>query len=269
MLASTAQSGGGFRYRNTLYYSEYNEVAGEALAGRPISNATRCTTSIYPQEQAPERQAVTCMPVILCLQPSIPATHPVRYEVISKTFARRLQKVDEDAMTGSEENNNTEDNVETTEAVEATGEATTETTEAAPTATKREPTTLEQALVALKNETSRSDIPTFAIGDTVKVHARIVEGNKERIQIFEGVVIKRRKGEHSDATFTVRKVSYNVGVERTFPLHSPRVEKVEVVSSAKVRRARLFYLRPLRGKAARLKTIFQNSSKKATSNQAA
>ena len=109
----------------------------------------------------------------------------------------------------------------------------------------------------------------FAIGDTVKVHARIVEGNKERIQIFEGVVIKRRKGEHSDATFTVRKVSYNVGVERTFPLHSPRVEKVEVVSSAKVRRARLFYLRPLRGKAARLKTIFQNRSKKATSNQAA
>lgn len=175
-------------------------------------------------------------------------------------------------MTGSEENKNTEENVETTETAETSGETNAEASapaESAPSATKREPTTLEQALIALKNETSRNDIPAFAIGDTVKVHARIVEGNKERIQIFEGVVIKRRKGVHSDATFTVRKVSYNVGVERTFPLHSPRVEKVEVVSSAKVRRARLFYLRPLRGKAARLKTIFQNSSKKATSNQAA
>lgn len=180
-------------------------------------------------------------------------------------------------MTDSEGNKNTEESVKAEdvkaeESVEISGETATgatEATEAAPSATKREPTTLEQALAALKGETTRSDIPSFSIGDTVKVHARIVEGNKERIQIFEGVVIKRRKGEQSDATFTVRKVSYNVGVERTFPLHSPRVEKVEVVSSAKVRRARLFYLRPLRGKAARLKTIFQNSSKKASSNQAA
>jgi large subunit ribosomal protein L19 len=102
----------------------------------------------------------------------------------------------------------------------------------------------------------KKDLPTFGIGDTVRVHAKIVEGNKERIQVFEGVVLKRSKGDHADATFTVRKISYNIGVERTFPLHSPRVDKIEVMTRAKVRRARLFYLRPLRGKATRIKTRY-------------
>ena len=104
----------------------------------------------------------------------------------------------------------------------------------------------------------KSDIPYFRPGDTVRVHARIVEGAKERVQIFEGVVIKTNKSSgHASATFTVRKVSYNVGVERTFMLHSPRIERIEVVRSGKVRRSRLFYLRPLRGKAARIKSKLQ------------
>ncbi|MCB0320736.1 MAG: 50S ribosomal protein L19 [Bdellovibrionales bacterium] len=101
----------------------------------------------------------------------------------------------------------------------------------------------------------KKNVPDFRAGDTVRVHARIVEGTKERVQIFEGVVIKRsKKSGHSDATFTVRKVSYNIGVERTFLLHSPRIDKIEVAKEGAVRRARLFYLRPLRGKAARIKT---------------
>ena len=100
----------------------------------------------------------------------------------------------------------------------------------------------------------RNDIPEFRPGDTVKVHTKIIEGNKERIQVFEGVVIKRHARASSNcATFTVRKVSYNVGVERTFLLHSPQVAKIEVVTTGRVRRARLFYLRNLRGKAARIK----------------
>lgn len=101
----------------------------------------------------------------------------------------------------------------------------------------------------------KKETPKFRAGDTLKVHARIVEGNKERVQIFEGVVIKRSKSDqHVNASFTVRKISYNVGVERTFLLHSPRIEKIEVVRLGSVRRSRLFYLRPLRGKAARIKT---------------
>ncbi|MCB0332519.1 MAG: 50S ribosomal protein L19 [Bdellovibrionales bacterium] len=101
----------------------------------------------------------------------------------------------------------------------------------------------------------RSDIPEFRPGDSVRVHARIIEGTKERIQVFEGVVIKKSKQtQRGTATFTVRKVSYNIGVERTFLLHSPRIEKIEVTRHGAVRRARLFYLRPLRGKAARIKT---------------
>jgi large subunit ribosomal protein L19 len=100
----------------------------------------------------------------------------------------------------------------------------------------------------------KTDLPTFRPGDTVRVHARIVEGNKERIQAFQGVVIKRTGGNLANATFTVRKISHNIGVEKTFPLHSPRVEKIEVMTRGKVRRARLFYLRPLRGKAAKIKT---------------
>ncbi len=97
----------------------------------------------------------------------------------------------------------------------------------------------------------RTDLPDFGPGDTVAVHAKVVEGDKERIQVFEGVVIKR-KGKGIDATFTVRKVSQGVGVERIFPLHSPRIAKIEKLRSGKVRRAKLYYLRKLRGKAARI-----------------
>ncbi|AUS85711.1 50S ribosomal protein L19 [Lysinibacillus sp. HST-98] len=100
----------------------------------------------------------------------------------------------------------------------------------------------------------RSDLPTFRPGDTVKVHVKVVEGTRERIQIFEGVVIKRRGGGISE-TFTVRKISYGVGVERTFPVHTPKIANLEVVRRGKVRRAKLYYLRNLRGKAARIKEI--------------
>ena len=98
----------------------------------------------------------------------------------------------------------------------------------------------------------RLDIPDFRPGDTIRVHARIKEGEKERIQIFQGVVLRKRKG-RTGATFTVRKVSYGIGVERIFPLHSPNIDKVEIVSRGRVRRGRLYYLRKLRGKAARIK----------------
>jgi large subunit ribosomal protein L19 len=98
----------------------------------------------------------------------------------------------------------------------------------------------------------RDDIPDFKAGDTVRVHAKIVEGKRERIQLFEGVVIKRR-GTGVSATYTVRKMSSDVGVERTFPVNTPRVEKIEVVRYGSVRRAKLYYLRALRGKAARIK----------------
>jgi len=104
----------------------------------------------------------------------------------------------------------------------------------------------------IEKEQMRTDIPEFRQGDTVRVHARIREGEKERIQVFEGVVIRKRKGK-TGATFTVRKVSYGIGVERIFPLHSPLVDKIEVVTRGKVRRSRLYYLRSLRGKAARIK----------------
>ncbi|GBG96309.1 50S ribosomal protein L19 [Lactococcus termiticola] len=97
----------------------------------------------------------------------------------------------------------------------------------------------------------RSDIPDFRPGDTVRVHAKVVEGSRERIQIFEGVVIAR-KGFGISETYTVRKISNGVGVERIFPIHTPRVEKIEVVRYGKVRRAKLYYLRALQGKAARI-----------------
>ncbi|WP_114603514.1 50S ribosomal protein L19 [Staphylococcus sp. EZ-P03] len=100
----------------------------------------------------------------------------------------------------------------------------------------------------------RTDLPNFRAGDTVRVHVRIVEGTRERIQVFEGVVIKRRGGGVSE-TFTVRKISSGVGVERTFPVHTPKIEKIEVTRRGKVRRAKLYYLRNLRGKAARIKEI--------------
>lgn len=101
-------------------------------------------------------------------------------------------------------------------------------------------------------EQMRFDLPEFRPGDTVKVHIRIIEGNKERVQLFQGVVIKRKRGT-MNATFTVRKISHGVGVEKTFALHSPRIEKIEMVTQGRVRRSRLFYLRERRGKAARIR----------------
>ncbi len=105
---------------------------------------------------------------------------------------------------------------------------------------------------ALEKEQMRGDIPDFRPGDTVKVHVKIKEGEKERIQVFQGVVIRKRRG-NTGATFTVRKVSYGIGVERIFPLHSPIIDKIEIITRGRVRRARLYYLRNLRGKAARIK----------------
>src|SRR5699024_2571604 len=100
----------------------------------------------------------------------------------------------------------------------------------------------------------RTDLPSSRPGDTLRVHVRILEDTRERIQVFEGAVIKRRVGGISE-TFTVRKISSGVGVERTFPLHTPKIEKIEVKRRGKVRRAKLYYLRELRGKAARIKEI--------------
>ncbi|MEJ5348494.1 MAG: 50S ribosomal protein L19 [Desulfosoma sp.] len=105
---------------------------------------------------------------------------------------------------------------------------------------------------SLERDLMRVDIPQFRVGDTVKVHVKIREGDKERIQVFEGVVIRRHRG-GVGATFTVRKVSYGIGVERIFPLHSPQIDKIEVVRKGRVRRARLYYLRDRLGKAARIK----------------
>ena len=107
-------------------------------------------------------------------------------------------------------------------------------------------------LDALDAASLRDDIPTFRPGDTVKVHVRVVEGNRSRIQVFQGVVIRRQGGGIRE-TFTVRKVSFGVGVERTFPVHTPVVEKIEVLTRGDVRRAKLYYLRELRGKAAKIK----------------
>ena len=98
----------------------------------------------------------------------------------------------------------------------------------------------------------RDDIPSFRPGDTVKVHVKVVEGNRSRVQVFQGVVIARHGG-GSGETFTVRKISFGVGVERTFPVHTPSIEKIEVVTRGDVRRAKLYYLRNLRGKAAKIK----------------
>ncbi len=98
----------------------------------------------------------------------------------------------------------------------------------------------------------RDDIPDFRAGDTINVHVRVVEGNRARIQVFKGIVIRRHGGGVGE-TYTVRKISFGVGVERTFPLHSPNVDKVEIVSRGDVRRAKLYYLRNLRGKAARIR----------------
>ena len=105
----------------------------------------------------------------------------------------------------------------------------------------------------IERENMRMDIPSFKPGDTIKVHMRIIEGEKERIQVFQGAVMRIHKGT-TNATFTVRKISGGVGVERIFPLHSPYIERVEVVTEGKVRRSRLYYLRKLKGKAAKIKT---------------
>ena len=105
---------------------------------------------------------------------------------------------------------------------------------------------------AIEAEQLKSEVTPFNVGDTVKVHVKVKEGNRERIQIFEGIVLKRQNGS-SRETFTVRRISYGVGVERTFPLHSPRIEKIEVVRRGKVRRAKLYYLRGRVGKATKVK----------------
>lgn len=104
----------------------------------------------------------------------------------------------------------------------------------------------------LEKEMIRMDLPSFSAGDTLKVHVRIREGEKERIQVFQGVVISKRNN-GAQSTFTVRKISYGVGVERVFPAHSPFIDQIEIVTRGRVRRAKIYYLRKLRGKAARIK----------------
>ena len=111
---------------------------------------------------------------------------------------------------------------------------------------------MHTAIAELEQAQVRSDIPVFRPGDTLKVHVNVKEGNRSRIQVFQGVVI-RRQGAGSRETFTVRKISYGVGVERTFPVHTPAIDKIEVATRGRVRRAKLYYLRELRGKAARIK----------------
>ncbi|GBC59457.1 50S ribosomal protein L19 [Desulfonema ishimotonii] len=109
-----------------------------------------------------------------------------------------------------------------------------------------------KALQQLEREMMRLDIPDFIAGDTVKVHVKIKEGEKERIQVFQGIVIARHNG-MANATFMVRKISYGIGVERIFPLHSPIIDRIEVITKGRVRRSKIYYLRKLRGKAARIK----------------
>ena len=105
----------------------------------------------------------------------------------------------------------------------------------------------------VEREQLRTDLPDLKVGDTVRVHVKIVEGEKERIQPFEGLIIRKKRG-GIRSTFTVRKISYGIGVERIFPIHSPRIDRVDIISRGKVRRAKLFYLRGLKGKAARIRT---------------
>ncbi|MFY9331535.1 MAG: 50S ribosomal protein L19 [Candidatus Nanopelagicales bacterium] len=119
--------------------------------------------------------------------------------------------------------------------------------------------TIMQSLDFIDASSLREDIPAFRPGDNVKVHVKVVEGSKTRVQVFQGVVISR-SGDGVRETFTVRKISYGVGVERTFPLHTPIIDKIEVVSLGDVRRAKLYYLRALRGKAAKIKERRDNTS---------
>jgi large subunit ribosomal protein L19 len=111
---------------------------------------------------------------------------------------------------------------------------------------------MHTAIAELEQAQIRPDVPSFRPGDTLRVHVKVTEGNRSRIQVFQGIVI-RRQGSGARETFTVRKISYGVGVERTFPVHTPAIEKIEVVTRGRVRRAKLYYLRSLRGKAARVK----------------
>ncbi len=112
---------------------------------------------------------------------------------------------------------------------------------------------MQELLASITKEQLKTDLPEFRPGDTLRVHVKVTEGTRERIQVFEGVVIKRHGGGISE-TFTVRKISNGVGVERAFPVHSPKIDKIEVMRRGKVRRAKLYYLRNLRGKAARIKS---------------
>ncbi len=109
-----------------------------------------------------------------------------------------------------------------------------------------------RSLEQIEKEQMRMDLPDFRPGDTVKIHVKIKEGEKERIQVFEGTVIRKRQGANR-SSFTVRKISYGIGVERIFPTHSPAIDRIEVIQKGKVRRAKLYYLRGLKGKAARIK----------------
>jgi large subunit ribosomal protein L19 len=113
---------------------------------------------------------------------------------------------------------------------------------------------MNSVIQKIEDRALRKDLPEFRVGDTLRLQVRVVEGEKERIQSFEGIVIKINRGGNR-ATFTVRKISYGIGVERIFPLHSPRIDKIQVLSRGKIRRARLYYLRELSGKAARVETI--------------
>ena len=113
-------------------------------------------------------------------------------------------------------------------------------------------TIMSEIIKSIEKAQLRTDRPDFSVGDTLRVFVKVVEGNRERLQAFEGTVIARRNGSCRE-TFTVRRVSYGIGVERTFPLHSPRVDHIEVIRKGKVRRAKLYYLRGLQGKAAKIK----------------
>ena len=113
---------------------------------------------------------------------------------------------------------------------------------------------MKNIIEAINRENLKTEVPSFNVGDTVKVFVKVIEGTKERLQAFEGVVIAKRHGGISE-TFTVRRLSFGVGVERTFPLHSPKLAKIEVVRKGKTRRAKLYYLRGLTGKAAKVKEV--------------
>jgi large subunit ribosomal protein L19 len=118
---------------------------------------------------------------------------------------------------------------------------------------------MHTAIAELEQAQLRDDVPAFRPGDTLRVHVRVKEGNRSRIQVFQGVVIRRQGGGIRE-TFTVRKISYGVGVERTFPVHSPSIDRIETVTRGKVRRAKLYYLRELRGKAARIRERRENTA---------